>query len=156
MPDDLSPGIGTVLYASAATPTTEDAAGYAALSWVAVGEITEIPEYGPQSEVVTHTPLATGITAKYHGAINYGSLTIPLALARDDAGQTVLDTARRDRTRISFRIEYPKLDPASVTGATEYTQGKVFSFTRGASSGAVVSGSVQVEFEKETVEVDEL
>lgn len=156
MPEVLSPGIGTVLSVSLAVPATEDATAYAALTWVDVGEITEVPEHGAQSEVISHTPLATGITRKFHGAINMGSLTIPAGFAPSDPGQAILRDARRDRRQISVRLVYPKVDPDSVTGFTEYVLAKVFSATLGASTSAVNSGSYQVEFDSEIVEVDEL
>jgi hypothetical protein len=144
MSDDLSPGIGTILSVVAAVPATNDDAGFGALTLVPVGEITEVPEYGPTSEVVTHVPLATGITAKYHGAINMGSITVPLAIDRADAGQVILRAAEVSRDRISFGITYPD-------GTIEYFQGKVFSFTIGASAGAVVSGNCNIEIETRPV-----
>ncbi len=155
MTDTVTPGIGTRLYASASLPATANEAGYEALTWTEVGEITEVPEYGGSAEVVNHTPLATGITQKYHGAVNYGSLSIPLAYNSNDAGQIILETARKNRNRIAFKVGFPKIDPGSTAGAIDYFQGKVFGFTKSASGGAVVSGSVNVEIETEIVGVAE-
>ena len=56
---------GTLFALVAAEPATIDAAGFGALTFVNVGEITEIPEYGANAEVVSHQPLATGRTEKY-------------------------------------------------------------------------------------------
>lgn len=142
--------IGTILRASADVPTQfddDDVDGFPSLTYTDVGEVTEIPTFGGQADVVEHTPLKTGITEKFHGAINQGSLTVPLALARDDAGQGILRTAYRDRDRISFEIEYPD-------GSKDYFAGKVMSdVRRGSSVGAVVSGEVQIEIETEITEV---
>lgn len=146
MADQLSPGIGTFISASAATPATADAAGYGALAFTEIGEVTEVPSYGPQHETVTHVPLKTGITAKYHGVLNYGSLDLPIALDRNDAGQIICRDALDNRTRISFRVTYPD-------GTIEYFQGKVMSFTRGASTGAVVGGQLMIEIETPNIEV---
>lgn len=155
MAENLTTGIGTVLYVSATVPTTTDPTGFAALTWVEVGEITEIPEYGGTSEVVTHTPLKTGVQEKFHGTENAGSLQIPLAYDSEDAGQDILRTAHRNKTQLAFKIEYPKVDAASTAGAIDYTIGKVFSFTRSATTGGVVSGSVNVEFDMTPLEVAE-
>ena len=144
MADNLKPGLGTVFAASAATPATEDVAGYAALTYTDVGEITEIPESGESFEVVTHVPLATGLTAKYHGANNAGSLTIPMALDNADAGQAILKAALASKSRISFSETYPD-------GEIRYYQGKVFSFTVGAATGSVVTANVMIE--RETADV---
>lgn len=149
MSDTLKPGLGTFLAISDDLPATEDVAGYTAVGvvFVTIGEVTEIPEFGPAHEVVTHVPLSTGLTAKYHGAKNNGSLTVPMALDISDAGQTLAKTALANKDRHSFRVTY-------ADGSIDFFQGKVMSFTRGASIGAVVSASVMIEIETDIVEDD--
>ena len=109
MSDDLKPGLGTVFAISATLPATPNEAGYSALTWVTVGEVTDIPTFGPSHEVVTHTPLATGVTAKYHGAKNNGSLTIPMALDPTDTGQIALKAALANRARVAFKPTAPTI-----------------------------------------------
>jgi hypothetical protein len=146
MSDDLKPGLGTQFALNTVLPANELLASYEALSsWVVVGEVTDIPSFGPAHDVVTHVPLATGITAKYHGALNNGSLTIPMALDYNDAGQLALKTAMNNRDRVSFRVIY-------ADGTNDYFQGKVMSFTRGASIGSVVTAEVMIEVETNIVE----
>jgi hypothetical protein len=145
MSDDLKPGLGTTFSVSATLPANELLATYAALTWTAVGEVTDIPTFGPAHDVVTHVPLSTGITAKYHGALNNGSITVPMALDPTDTGQTALKTALSNKDRIAFRVAY-------VDGTADYFQGKVMSFTRGASIGSVVTAEVMVEIETTIVE----
>lgn len=136
--------IGTIFRVSATLPTTLDdneTTGYASLSPTAVGEVTEVPEYGGQAATVEHTPLATGITRKFHGAINYGSLTMALALDRDDAGQDILSAAFASKAQIAFMVEYPD-------GTQDCFLGKVMSeIRRSANSGNVVSGNVMIEID---------
>lgn len=147
MADDLKPGLGTFIGVSAALPATEDAAGYAAVvSYDEVGELTEVPEYGPEHDTVTHVPLKTGITAKFHGALNYGSLSMPMALSVADAGQIVLKAALESKARIAMKITY-------ADGSVDYTQGKVMGFMRGASIGGVVAATVKFEIETKIIEV---
>ncbi|ABA81380.1 hypothetical protein GQF56_15515 [Rhodobacter sphaeroides] len=155
MNDTVTPGIGTLIYASTALPAAATETAYGGLTWTAVGEVTEVPEYGGSAEVVNHTPLATGITQKYHGAVNYGSMQIPLAFNSTDAGQAILEAARKNRNRIAFKIAFPKIDPLSTEGAADYFQGKVFGFTKSAPANGVVSGSVTVEIETELTSVEE-
>jgi hypothetical protein len=102
MSDNLKPGLGTIFSVVAATPATNDLAGYDALTLVPVGEVTDIPESGDSYDVISHVPLATGVTAKYHGANNPGSMTLPLALDNDDAGQAILRAAKDSKERITF------------------------------------------------------
>ena len=145
MSDALKPGLGTTLQLSATLPATQTDAAYAALTWLTVGEVTDIPSFGPAHEVVTHVPLATGVTAKYHGALNNGSITVPMALNPADTGQVALKTALANKTRIAFKVDY-------ADGTNDYFQGKVMSFTRGASIGSVVSAEVMIEIETPIIE----
>lgn len=139
-------GIGGYVSVSAAAPATYDPTGYAALTWTEVGEVTEIPEHGPEHAENTHTPLKTGIVDKFHGELNYGSVSLPMALDMADPGQTILRDALASKAAISFRMTYSD-------GAVEYTTGKVFSFKRSASVGSVVPATANVGFTKPTVDV---
>jgi len=147
MSDNLSPGLGTTIAVSAALPATDNVAGYGALTFTTIGEVTDIPSFGPEHDVVTHVPLATGLTAKYHGSKNTGSLTVPMALDRTDDGQTALKDALSSKDRIAFEITY-------ADGSIDYFSGKVFSFTRGASIGEVVTAEVMIEIETDIIEDD--
>ena len=73
---------GTILSVVADEPATIDAAGFGALTFVEVGEVTDIPEYGPNVQVVEHNPLKTGVTQKFKGFINYSWHRMLLTLAR--------------------------------------------------------------------------
>lgn len=143
----LTEGIGATLEVSASTPATFDSTGYAALTWTEVGEIGEIPEFGPNSSPVTFTPLKTGIVNKFHGEINYGSLSIPGAYDPADAGQDILRAAFDSKDEIAFQ------ETLSDGTTTRYFMGKVMSATRGASVGSVVPVTFQVEITTATVEV---
>ena len=99
----LTEGIGGFLSVSAATPETFDADGYVALTWTEVGEASEVPEFGAAHSAVTFTPLKTGIVNKFHGELNYGSVTVPLGYDSADAGQIILLAALASKDEISFR-----------------------------------------------------
>lgn len=137
-------GIGGFISASAAAPATYDAVGYAALTWTEVAEVTEVPENGPEHATVTHTPLKTGIVNKFHGELNYGSLSLPMAYDPNDAGQTILQNARTSKNEISFMLTYSD-------GTIEYNSGKVMSFRKGMSVGSVVPATSMVEFTRELI-----
>lgn len=138
----------TILRISASTPATFDEAGYAALTYTEVKEVTTIPAYGPTRQVVTHDPLATGVTEKYGGFINYGSVAVEGAYDSADAGQSILRTNVLSATDlISIQIEYQD-------GSIDYTYGKAFSSTKAPSSAnSMVSTSMTIEFNKPIVEV---
>ena len=139
-------GIGGFLSASAASPATFDATGYAALTWTEIEEVSEIPEYGAEHSVVTHTPLKTGIVNKYHGELNYGSLSVPMARSEAGTGQAILTAAITSKNEISFK-------ETRSDGSIRYFSGKVMSFRSGASVGSVVPATALLEVTRATVEV---
>lgn len=147
MSDNLTPGLGATFFVCATLPANELAATYEALTWIEVGEVVDIPEYGASHDVVTHVPLKTGITAKYHGAKNNGSLSIPFGIDGTDTGQAALKTALANKARVAFQV-------ADASGAAEFFQGKVFSYTRGANIGQVRTATVQIELETDIVDGD--
>ncbi len=136
------------------TPVTFDdspTTGYPSLNYTLVGEVIEIPEYGPSAQVVESNPLAEGVTEKFKGFINYGSVNIGLEADFEDAGQAIL-TAAVDGLgkykRHTFRITYP-------TGTSEYFSGKVFSFTRNiGSANSMIGASVQLEIETKILRIN--
>jgi len=142
----LTEGIGGFMSVSAATPADFDAAGYVALTFTDVGEVSEIPEFGASHTPVTFTPLKTGIVNKFHGELNYGSITIPIGYDSADAGQIILDAALRSKDAISFR-------ETRSDGTIRYIMGKVMSFPRGQSVGSVNMASCTIEFTTADVEV---
>jgi hypothetical protein len=142
----LTEGVGGFLSVSAATPATFDADGYVALSWTEVGGVSEIPEFGATYSAVTFTPLNTGIVNKFHGELNYGSITIPLGYDSADAGQNILRASLASKNEISFR-------ETRSDGTVRYIMGKVMSFPRGQSVGSVNMASCNIEFTRADVEV---
>ncbi len=67
-------------------PTT----GYPSLTYVLVGEVGSIGEFGGTRQIAEFTPVDTGIVAKRAGSINYGDMALNLARDATDAGQIVL------------------------------------------------------------------
>jgi hypothetical protein len=113
---------GSTLAISAASPATEDAAGYAALAFTEIGQIEKIGAIGAVFNKVDFQPLK-GPKQKHKGSKDCGALAPSLASDESDAGQTLLQTAANDETSklYSFDVTYP-------TGAKRYFQGRVFGF----------------------------
>jgi hypothetical protein len=133
--------IGIRLYASESEPTVQNESGYAALSWTEIGEITDLPDYGPTTQVIESNALKFGVTQKFPGSTNYGSLAIGMDLDPDDTGQQFLEGSlslggiRKSR---SFRIKLKDT-------FNEYFQGMITSNVRGASGNSMVSSTVNTE-----------
>ena len=133
---------GTILSVVAGDPATFNAAGYADLTFVVVGEVIDLPEYGPNVQVVESNPLATGITEKFKGFINFGSQSMGLEFDAEDAGQLVLaagvEGASKNQQH-AVKIEYQD-------GSIDYYSARIFSYTKApGSANSMVGSTVQVE-----------
>lgn len=141
---------GIIASVFAGEPATYDEAGFAALAWVKVAEVTSIGEYGATTDVVEHQPLETGVTEKFKGFINYGSPTFDLARDASDAGQAILSAASDGATRFdehSFKFEYND-------GSIDYFTSKVFSYTKNpGGANNMVGSTCQLEANAKPVEV---
>ena len=113
---DIVSSVGTIVSVSANSPTTYNATGFAALTWSACGELAELPSFGAEAALATHTPLATGIVAKRRGSLNYGSVALTMAVSEDDAGQTIL----QDSAEAAAGTDFPEAgSPAHQPGVVQ-------------------------------------
>lgn len=111
---------GTTIGITASAPATFNAAGYDALTFTAIGEVTDMSELGRVYALVTHNPLGDRGTVKKKGSYNEGSMTLQLGLDADDAGQILAKTARNSDADYYFKITMQNGDifyfPALVMG----------------------------------------
>ena len=133
---------GTILSVVAGDPASFTAVDYAAQSFVVVGEVIDLPEYGPNVQVVESNPLATGITEKFKGFINFGSQSMGLEFDSEDAGQQILADGVEGATKNqqhAVKIEYQD-------GSIDYYSARIFSYTKApGSANSMVGSTVQVE-----------
>lgn len=96
--------VGSTLSAVATAPATYDAAGYVALTWVAVGEIKDIPSFGKSRNSISFTPLTSGVTQKFPGITDPGKISLSFLSNTDDAGQIILKTGLGSTAPISIKV----------------------------------------------------
>ena len=118
---------GTKIGISASQPATFNAAGYGALTFSNIGEITDGGSHGKTFAEVTHNPIDTRGTQKFKGSYNLGSKTLQLAIDDHDPGQIVVKAALESDNDYSFEVEYQD-------GSIDYFQAKVMSFDKAATS----------------------
>lgn len=118
---------GTTLKVSANAPATFNVAGYSALTFTAVGEITDLGEFGREFALVTHNPVGTRGTQKFKGSFNEGTMNLTLGLDTDDAGQVLMKAASLADTAYSFEV-------TTQNGDIYYFQAMVMSFKVGVGS----------------------
>jgi hypothetical protein len=112
---------GSTIKISAGIPATFNSAGYAALTLTAIGEVTDLGEFGREYALVTHNPLGTRGTTKLKGSFNEGTISMQVGLDTDDAGQILAKAASLSDNDYSFEI-------ATQNGDKYYFQAKVMSF----------------------------
>lgn len=118
---------GTVFGVSASAPATFTEAGYAALTFVNVGEITDLGEFGREFALVTHQPVGSRGTQKFKGSFNDGSMTLTLGLDSVDAGQILMKAASMSDADYSVSV-------TTQNGDVYYFQVKVMSWKVGIGS----------------------
>lgn len=137
----VSTGAGTTIGIVLGAPATFDAAGYAALTFVSIGEVTDIPDFGREFEMVTHKPIGSRGTVKKKGGFNEGSIDLKLGLNTDDAGQVLLKAAALSDVDYSFKITCP-------TGDVYYFRALTLSFKVAVgSSGSIISATTKLELQ---------
>lgn len=114
---------GTTISISSAAPATFNVAGFEALTWSAIGEITDGGEFGRVYELIRHNPIGTRATRKFKGSYDSGSMSIQLAVDYSDAGQDIVRTAAESDSDYSMKV----LDQE---GNAVYFQAKVMGFRK--------------------------
>ena len=136
---------GTKLYVSASTPATYNSAGFGALSWTEVGEITDFGEWGKEYNLVTHNPVGSRQTVKRKGSYNNGAATLSMARVPSDAGQTLLIAASDSDSSYSFKVVFQ-----DNTG--QYFSAQTLKYTTNVGSvDNIFSASVSLEIDNDLV-----
>jgi hypothetical protein len=145
MPDSVQTLVETTISVSASLPATFDAAGYGALTFTAVGQVTDWTAGGQVYNVVTSNPIAQRSTDKYKGTFNNGADTITVNRDDDDAGQLIILAALTDDADYAFEVTYQD-------STIDYFTGKVVSFdTVAGGADSIVQKTIQLERTRSTV-----
>jgi len=138
---------GTTIGISSTLPNTYDASGYGALSYNAVGEVTDLGEFGREYALVTHNPLGARRTVKRKGSYNDGQVAMTVARVPSDTGQADIITALDSDDPVAFEI-------VLQDGTTLYFAGVVMSYTTNVGNvDQITSASVMIEITTDIVEV---
>jgi len=145
MPDSVQTLVETTISVSASLPATFDATGYAALTFSAIGQVTDWTPGGQVYNVVTSNPIAQRSTDKYKGTFNNGADSITVNRDDDDAGQVIIQAALTSDADQSFEVTYQD-------GTIDYFTGKVVSFdTVAGGADSIVQKTISLERTRSTV-----
>lgn len=130
---------GTLVGISASLPATCNLAGFEALTYTNIGEVTDPGEESSPFSEVTHTPVATGTIVTRKGTQDPGSREMQLAIDRADSGQIIARAAHASRNNYSFRITYPD-------GTIDYFHALVMNFTTATGSAeTIIAGTISLK-----------
>jgi hypothetical protein len=148
--------IGSTLYASAALPATNNAAGFEALTWTKVEKHKTLPTFGFTHALITADLLESGVTEKVKGMGVGQASDVACELVDADAGQAILRTSARDNEgNMSLKIGFGSgADNALVTGdEVIYAQGINHSYRDVEGNGTTSRGFTST-FDQTLVEVN--
>ena len=138
---------GTKLGICASAPATFNAVGYNALTFVNIGEITDLGEFGREYNLITHNPIDTRATKKLKGSYNEGQASLTVALDTKDTGQNLAKTASESDADYYFKV-------VMQNGDKYFYPAKVVSFKRSVGSvDNVVSATINLEITSSTTGV---
>lgn len=102
---DFDTVAGTQLFISAGTPATNDAAGFAALTWTEVGQLTSVGSVkGREYSTSTLSTIGDAQDREKKGSFKLPNAEFECAWAEDDAGQTLIEAAANDYSVPSFKL----------------------------------------------------
>jgi len=138
---------GSNLAIATGSPATNDGAGFTALTYVVVGEVTDIGEVGREYAIATHSPVGNRAVRKFKGSYNNGTMQIQMARDTSNAGQTAMRAALLSDADFSFRVTLQDLVKIHFVG-------KVTSFKVNVGSVDQITGSnCTIEVNGDIVEV---
>lgn len=108
--------VGTCIAVSATLPATHDAAGFQALTFTQVGELESVGDLTTTHAAVTFANLCTGKTTTLKGVEEALTIDVVVALDRNDAGQTIMSTARKSKDDFAFQVTEANGDKTFFTG----------------------------------------
>lgn len=135
--------IGTSVYIATSKPATDDAAGFAALTWTRVNGVQSVGEMGLTHAGIDVDDLGSGVSTQVKGMASGRDTTMVFRHVASDTGQGTLKTQADDADGV-LSVKVGKgsgADGALASGdAVEYFHGIVHSHTRRERSGTSNNG----------------
>jgi hypothetical protein len=134
MADLLTGSDGQAWIGGVAADTVDTAGEFAALTYVAIGFIESIGEYGDSAADVTGNVINEGRTRHAKGTRDAGTQTITCFVKADDVGQVALKAAELTSTRYGMKISPRDRLSSGGTDSISYYRGIIRSVRKGALS----------------------
>lgn len=142
---------GSKLYLSDGAATASTSTEFAALTWLEVGEITNMGEFGKVYQDIATNTINQRQTKHAKGAFDEGVLNLTVYADPSDAGQAEALVALDSDSEWGVKIT---LNDGTTTPTTIYYRGLVASFRRSISDvNSMVTATIEIRFNTEKVEV---
>lgn len=147
---------GSKLYISDSAATASTQSAFESLTYLEVGEITDLGEFGAEFSNITHTSLGDRIVRKFKGTEDPGSLQLQLGYDPDDTGQAECKTALASDNEWAFKVTLNDAGTGSPSSPTTfYFRGRVMSFKRQVGGPeSVVGAQCNIGINTRPIEVD--
>jgi hypothetical protein len=133
MPTLAFSSVGSTLSISAGVPATFDAAGFGALSYTVIKELTDIGMIGGDTSIINHNPVNENTTYKLKGSRDPGQLAIKGAYAPTDPGQILVKAADASNAFYALKM-------VLQNGTIFYTQALITGFKVGVGGQSQITG----------------
>ncbi|WJR66950.1 hypothetical protein QTA58_22625 [Neorhizobium sp. CSC1952] len=133
---------GSKVYVCATAQNEDlDQAGFEGLTWVQVGKVGNIGDFGADSTMNSYNTLDEAVTQKQKGTANAGDPQIEMADIADDPGQVILRTFGDplNQNNLAIKIERNDKPQAGWSNTILYSRGVV--------SGPLYPGGGSDDFE---------
>lgn len=137
---------GSKFFIASAAPATNDAAGFTTLTWVEVGQITNIGSVvGREYSTSTLSTVSDGQDREKKGSFKLPNAEFECAWAADDAGQILVSAASKNYSVPSFKL-------LNQDGSIDYFTAQVSKFTKGGgTSNDAVKGMITLLRQTDTI-----
>ncbi len=145
---DVTKNTGTTVGISATLPTTYDAdasTGYAALTFVDVGEIVDMGEIAKVFAAISHQTVGRAFSQKIKDTFDVSDVPLTLGRVTSNTGQVAIQTALGSDNSVAFKVTFPSGDYANFTGKI------MKAGIGGISSGSISTTSVNIAIDPETL-----
>jgi hypothetical protein len=124
---------------SATLPATDDAAGWAAVTFTASENPQTVPPISSERDGVSVSNITIGETTEIGGMKKFNRITIEINAIWNDPFLAIAKTAYENQAVISYRQQLPKRLAASTTPDTAYVKVRVLkaSVTEGGDGNAI-------------------
>jgi hypothetical protein len=121
--------IGSALAIATGLPGAFTEVGYEAMTWVTIGGVEEIGEFGDTTNLIGSGNLLTGRVTQLKGGVTGDTTPITLTIETADTGQIALIAAARDQTSAQYSIRVS--EPGGAGAAEYYFSGVVTNYKPG-------------------------